>query len=112
MDTETTLIFVVVALLGLNHLVFRLPGWERRRMVFWTLQMLNLSTATALMAVGIPGFIGAARAINWVLGLLLILHIVTNNGRLVQALSAAREDPETSAKRDAMIAALRRGGEE
>ena len=111
MDLPTTLILVVVAILGLNHLLFRIPGWHQRRVVFWGVQVLNLLVSILLMAVGIPGFAGAAKAINWVLGLLLILHIVTNNGRLVAALGSIEDDVETNAKRDAMLAALHRGEE-
>lgn len=111
MDLPTTLLLVVVAILGLNHMVLRIPGWHQRRVVFWALQLLNLVAAVLLMAVGIPGFAGATKAINWVLGLLLILHIVTNNGRLVQAHRDEMEDEETVAKRAAMLAALQRGEE-
>jgi len=114
MDLSTTLILAVAAILGMNHMVFRLPGWEHRRVVFWGVQCLNLIVIIALLAVGIPGFAGAAKAINWVLGLLLILHVVTNNGRLVTALGGEGtvEDQEIVAKRSQFKAALSKGVEE
>ena len=114
MDLATSLILAVTAILGMNHMVFRLPGWEHRRFVFWGVQLLNLLVIIALLAIGIPGFAGASKAINWVLGLLLILHVVTNNGRLVAALAdtEATENAETEAKREQIKAALSRGTEE
>ena len=114
MDLATTLILAVAAILGMNHMVFRLPGWEHRRVVFWGVQLLNLVVIILLLAVGIPGFAGAAKAINWVLGLLLILHVVTNNGRLVAALAGTEvgESVEAQAKRERIKAALSRGAEE
>jgi len=111
MDLPTTLILAVAAILGMNHMVFRLPGWEHRRLVFWSVQLINLIVIIALLAIGIPGFAGAAKAINWVLGLLLILHVVTNNGRLVAALADAEVSvsADVAAKRDQLQAALDRG---
>ena len=50
--------------------------------------ILNLLVIIALLAVGIPGFHGATKVVNWVLGLLLIHHVITNNGRLTAALQA------------------------
>jgi hypothetical protein len=114
MDLPTTLILAVAALLGMNQMIFRLPGWEHRRVVFWGLQVTNLTVIIALLAFGIPGFAGATKAINWVLGLLLVLHVVTNNGRLMATLNAAG-DTETAAaaeKREQIKTALQRGSEE
>ena len=42
MDLSTTLILAVAAILGMNQLIFRLPGWEQRRSIFWSIQFLNL----------------------------------------------------------------------
>jgi hypothetical protein len=114
MDLATTLILAVAAILGMNHMVFRLPGWEHRRVVFWGVQLLNLVVIILLLAVGIPGFASAAKAINWVLGLLLILHVVTNNGRLVAALAETEvsDSAEVRDKRERIKAALNRGAEE
>ena len=114
MDLPTTLILAVAALLGLNHMVFRLPGWEHRRVVFWGLQLLNLDCVVALLTVGIPGFGGATKPINWVLGLLLVFHIVTNNGRLLDALRAPEyaDDAEINRKRAQFKSALQKTNEE
>ena len=114
MDLSTTLILGVAALLGLNHMVFRLPGWEHRRVVFWGLQLLNLSCVVALLTVGIPGFGGATKPINWVLGLLLVFHIVTNNGRLLEALRQPtyENEVEINKKRAQFKNALQKTSEE
>ena len=114
MDLSTTLILAVAALLGLNHMVFRLPGWEHRRVVFWGLQLLNLSCVVALLIVGIPGFGGATKPINWVLGLLLVFHIVTNNGRLLAALRGPNyeNEAEINKKRAQFKSALQKTSEE
>ena len=111
MDTGTTLILIVAALLGMNHMLVRLPHWEHRMRIFWTVQFTNLTAVILLLAIGIPGFSGATHAINWVLGLLFILHIVTNNGRLVAARTGAKTDEEEALneKRDQIKAALKRG---
>ncbi len=112
MDPSTTILLAVAALLGVNHLIFRIPGWEHRRGVFWFVQLLNLATATWVMVMGIPGFQDtAATAIKWVFGLLLILHIVTNNQRLMRALHSAGGHREHDARRSRVKAALARGEE-
>jgi len=109
MDIGTILILIVAALLGINHMLLRLPRWEYRMGIFWTVQVTNLTAVILLLAIGIPGFTDATKAINWVLGLLFILHIVTNNGRLLDARKGSVEDKEAEQKRDQIKAALHRG---
>jgi len=112
MDTSTTLLFAVAALLGANHVVFKIPGWHRRRVLFWGVQLLNLGTATAVLVWGLPGFEAtAAVAIKWVLGLLLILHIITNNQQLVKALQSSTKPQVDQERRSHIKAALARGEE-
>ncbi len=108
MDLGTTLLLVVAALLGINHMLLRLPGWEYRNGLFWTVQFTNLAAVVLLLAIGLPGFGDASIAVNWVLGLLFILHIVTNNGRLVAArtANAGEATSEQQEKRNQMLAAL------
>ena len=108
MDLGTALLLVVAALLGINHMLLRLPGWEHRTGLFWSVQFINLTAVILLLAIGLPGFGNATVAVNWVLGLLFILHIVTNNGRLVATRSATSgmADSEKQEKRDQMLAAL------
>ena len=61
----TTLILAVAAILGMTSCL-RLPGWEQRRTLLVN-QFLNLLVIIALLA-GIPGFHGATKVVNWVLG--------------------------------------------
>ncbi len=114
MDLSTSLILAVAAILGMNQLIFRLPGWEQRRTIFWSIQMLNLLVIIALLAVGIPGFHGATKVVNWVLGLLLVHHVITNNGRLTAALQAqeAHDSEDVEARRAQIKSALSKGSEE
>ncbi len=112
MDPSTQQLFMVVALLGTNNVVFRIPGWDRRPAIFWSLQLLNLGALIYLLAVGIPGFAGVTNAINWVLGLLFILHIVTNNSRYDRARRGRTPDLKSrNERRQQVRAALRRGEE-
>lgn len=114
MDLSTALLCAVAALLGVNNLLFKIPGWFNKRVFFWSLQAVNLGSIVALLAVGIPGFAGATTAINWVLGLLLIMHVIGNNGKLVEALrgNASEDESEVNERREQMKAALLRGNEE
>ena len=68
----------------------------------------------ALLAVGIPGFHGATKVVNWVLGLLLIHHVITNNSRLTAALQAhdAQDSEDVEARRAQIKSALSKGSEE
>ena len=109
MDIGTTLILIVAALLGVNHMLLRLPKWEYRMGVFWSVQLTNLTAVILLLTIGIPGFAGATKAVNWVLALLFILHIVTNNGRLLAARKGASDTTAIEEKRDQIKAALQRG---
>ena len=111
MDIGTILILIVAALLGINHMLLRLPRWEYRMGVFWTVQFTNLTAVVLLLAIGIPGFAGATKAVNWVLGLLFILHIVTNNGRLLAARKGSSQNKDVEEKRDQIKAALQRGSQ-
>ncbi len=114
MDLSTALILGVAGILGMNQMIFRLPGWETRRAVFWSLQGLNLVIITALLAIGIPGFQGATKVVNWVLGLLLVHHVISNNGRLAAALRDGRTESDTALdqRREQIKSALRSSQEE
>ena len=110
------MLFWVVALLGLNHLLMRIPGVIQRMWAFFSVQALNLGTATWMMAVGIPDFKqdGNLWILNWVLGFLLIFHIIQNNNRLQRSKKrGGRPSPaEVRAERERIEDALKRGKEE
>lgn len=83
MDPGTLIFIGVIALLVLNGLLVHLPRWSERRGAFWSLQALNLGASCFMVVEGIPGLPGAARYANWVIALLLLIHLVQNNARLV-----------------------------
>jgi hypothetical protein len=109
-------LFWVVALVGLNHLLMRISGIIQRLWAFIPVQLINLATAAWLMAIGIPEFKKDEMLwiLNWVLGLLLIFHIIQNNMRLQrQRKTKGRPSPnEVRAERDRIEAALRSGAED
>jgi hypothetical protein len=106
-------LFWVVALLGLNHLLMRIPGVIQRLWAFVPMQILNLATAAWLMAIGIPDFKSDEMLwiLNWVLGLLLIFHIIQNNIRLqLQRRNKGRPSPANVRAEQARIEDALRSG--
>ena len=114
MTVGDAILFAVVAILGLNHVVNRIPEWVVRPYFFWPLQLLNLSAATFMMASGIPEFQGWGEVVNWILGLLFVVHIIQNNRRLVKIKGQANlaSDDEAARKRAQIAAALHAGNPE
>jgi hypothetical protein len=105
--------FAVMATLATNSVLVRLPNWEQRNLLFWSVQLLNIACASWVLAVGLPGFKGNLEVVNWVIGLLFLVRTVQNNGQWNKARRArlrGAEDDDTKAK---IRAALRAGeGEE
>ena len=110
------ILFWVVALIGINHLLMRIPGVIRRLWAFIPIQLLNLATATWLMAVGTPDFKKDEMlwVLDWVLGLLLIFHIVQNNMRLQRNRKNKGRPTPADVRRDQVRieAALRKSAED
>ena len=109
------ILFGVVALIGINHVLMRIPGFIHRWWAFLPVQILNLGAAVWLMAVGVPEFNedGGLSFLNWVLGLLLIFHIVQNNMRLQRAQrNKGRPSPSDIRAEQARIEEALRKGEE
>jgi hypothetical protein len=103
--------FAVVATLATNHVLVRLPGWERRTLLFWLVQAMNVACASWLFAEGLPDFDGNLSVVNWVVGLIFLVRAVQNNGRWTEARRASRTRvPEDDAK--AQIRAALQAGEE
>jgi hypothetical protein len=111
MTLSDWLFFGVIALLAINHVAVLPAGWRHRRWIFWPVQLLNLGAATLLMAVGIPDLEAIAPFLNWVLGLLLIFHIVGNNNKLTRSRRqvGGAESEELEAKRQRVRDALEAG---
>ena len=101
--------FAIVATMATNHVIVRLPGWERRTMLFWLVQLLNVGCASWVLAFGLPGFEGKLEVVNWVLGLIFITRAVQNNGRWSEARAAGRTAHDDDEAREQIRAALRAG---
>ncbi len=114
MITADWVFFAVVVTLATNHVLVRLPGWERRTVLFWGVQLLNIACASWLLAFGLPGFDGNLTIVNWVVGLLFMVRTVQNNGRWSEARRSRRSAGDEDETRARIRAALRAGddGEE
>lgn len=93
MNPGDLILLAVVGVLASNHVLVRLPGWERRPALFWGAQVANLAAAVYVMGVGIPGLDGDISIFNWIFGLLFVVRIVQNNQRY----SAARREASRGA---------------
>ena len=114
MDTGDAVLLGLVAVLAANHVVVRLPGWERRGWIFWLIQIANLASTVYLVGVGIPGLTGDIRIFNYVLALLFTFRTVQNNRRWGDARRNHRAGGATAAaaKRASIEAALRAGDDD
>ncbi len=101
--------FGIVATLAVNHLLVRIPGWERRTLLFLAVQALNVGCASWVLAVGMPGFEGQLAVVSWVVGLLFIVRAVQNNSRWSKARTAAASEDPMEARKAEIRAALERG---
>lgn len=113
MDLGTGVLLGVASLLAVNRFLLSLPGWSRRKGLFWAVQLLNLLAACFMILHGIPGLQGYLRYANHLIGLVFVFHVVQNNSRLVSARAEERgaRRQQDEARREAVQAALRAGGE-
>ncbi|MCB9758285.1 MAG: hypothetical protein H6739_00455 [Alphaproteobacteria bacterium] len=109
MDLSTGVLLGVAALMAFNRVIFLGERWHRRRARFWVVQLLNLGAACYMVVWGIPDFVGQLKVINLLLAGLLVLHIVLNNRKLVQAVreAPAVEDAEREARRAQVLSRLK-----
>ena len=82
MPSSDNIFFFVVAMLAINIFIARLPRWEERIRVFWTVQVLNLGCGILMLAEGVQDF---PWIVNWMVGFLFLYHIIDNNRRLQNA---------------------------
>lgn len=105
MDVNTFYILLVVGLMAANRLLFLWDGWWQNRAPFWTIQILNLVTACALVMWGIPELKERGLNIfNLVFAALMVVHILTNNSKLQRTVREARAG--NSAEREALEAEI------
>ncbi len=109
MNLDDALFFLVAGMLGTNHLLVRLPGWEDRVWLFWGVQALNVGATSYLLAWGLPGFTGNLRVVNYVFALLFLIRAVQNNGRWGEVRRRRQTDPDVEARKEQIREALQRG---
>lgn len=77
MDLNTWVLFGLVALIGANHVLVRVPWVRSIDALFWLLNLVDLGVGIAVLVLGLPGY-AHAPAVGWVVGLLLVLHVAQN----------------------------------
>ena len=92
MTYSDALLFGMVAVMAINYVATRWPGWEDRPIVFWLAQLANLTAATFLFYEGIPEFKGDLAVVNILLGALFIFHILQNNSRYQKVIQSRRAE--------------------
>lgn len=112
LDLGTTILLGAFALMALNRGLLMLPGWDRRPVLFWAVQVANLAACVFMIVHGVPELQGLARYANWVIGLLFAWHIVQNNTRWSAARRARAGQDQAAQRREQVAAALRRGEEQ
>lgn len=111
MTLGDAVLFAVLGWLGLHQVLTRIPGLERSKAAFLSIQIINLTVISALLSVGIPSLTGNLKVFNWIIALLLVVHTFQNTA----AYSAARrarlqgQRADAEAKRDEVAAALAAG---
>ena len=110
MDQDTTLLMAFASLVVLNRAVFVGGFAVRFRPAFYGLQIANIAGSSYFLAWGIPAFEGPMRLVNYLLGALLILHSVQNNGKYEKLLreTMSTTDDGHLAKRQAVLDKLKK----
>lgn len=102
MDLGTRTLLSVALLLALNNAIVRVPWLQHRVFLFVAVQVLDALVAGWLYWRGIPGF-EEIPAISWMLGLLLVLHLVQN----VRWFRLLRDERDEDAAHERRASAIR-----
>ncbi|MEZ4322419.1 MAG: hypothetical protein R3F61_33440 [Myxococcota bacterium] len=111
MDQSTSIVLSIALLLALNNAIVRLPFLKDRAPLFWAVQFMDLGVASALALIGIPGFKDFPAA-NWMLALLLILHVAQNLRWRAQRRRDDAVSEDVEARRSAIRKALAEPGDD
>ena len=102
MDLSTAILFSLVAVIGANQVIVRSRYARELPRVFWTLTIVDLLLGIGVLVIGLPGF-EATPTVNWVVGLLFVMHVAQNlmlRNAWVQAdREAARAERDEERKR-------------
>lgn len=105
MNAATYALFAIVAVLGINQTVMRIPALMRMAWLFWAVITLDVVLASVILWYGVPG-LGTFPAVKYVIGPLFLLHVAQNiSARLgmeeeSRRARIARERAEWEADRD------------
>ncbi|MBX2803226.1 MAG: hypothetical protein KTR31_36435 [Myxococcales bacterium] len=108
MDQSNWVLFGLVALIGANQLLVRMPVVRSQPLAFWALNVVDLVVGGLVLGFGLPGY-DHAPIVSWVVGLLLVLHVAQN----LQLRSSWEQEKrkEAQAERDAERKARRQARE-
>lgn len=98
MISSNTVFLLLIGLIAANQLVMRLGALRSRAAVFWSLQAVNILVMTYVLGWGLPGF-ERWPVVHWLIGLLVMLRIIQNNGLRAQFVREQRAQspaPSTS----------------
>ena len=96
MSSSDMVLFAVMAVMGINHLTLRLPGWDKRLWLFWLTRTLQPGHGLPPDLERHPRLQGDLSIVNYMIALLFIYHILVNNRRLSQAQSIKDDRPRLS----------------
>ena len=107
-DFESAVLMGVIGAMVLNQLVMRLGGLRGNVYLFWSLQMVNIAVASALILFGLPGF-EKWPIVAWMIALLFVFRTVQNTQQRTVFLRERRAErnAEELAKQQAIRAALK-----
>lgn len=88
--TPINLLAMMVSVLVLNSAVVRLGLPRRVPAIYWIVQGMNAAIIVAVMVWGIPGLHGQAKLINWIIALVVGMHMVQNVSARLAATAEAR----------------------
>jgi hypothetical protein len=95
----------IVAVFTLNYALVRVPGWQKRGVPYWFVQVANIGAAAFFVAVGIPGL---ERVGHWLLALLFVFHAFQNEVRARMPLARSAEEVQAE-RREAYEQAIEEG---
>jgi len=96
--------FAIIALLGTNQAVMRIPWLHRQAGAFWAMQAVNACAGLFVLFYGLPGF-EHVPAVQYVVGLLFLFHGADALRSRVKQGSKKRE--EARARKEAVAEMLR-----
>lgn len=105
--TPVNLLIAMVLVLGLNSALVRLGLAARFPALYWIVQGMNAAIVVGVLVWGVPGLRGQAKLINWIIALVVSMHVVQNVSARMAAQSEARR-----ASLDAEWEALNRRAQE